>query len=173
MPGFSALLAARVWLHPAQELCELPPLVRCQRPEQVVAGCGAGLGSYPLAVITGDMPIVAAVGVSVSALALALGRPVDAATVLGAAARLRGTEDRSEPQIAELTRNLRAALGEDFDVMFGRGMALDRPPAIVRLNPDLLTDVSVDRPDRDRPAGGGTDHAPIPAAVNSAVTAAP
>lgn len=95
--------------------------------------------SYPLAVITGDMPIVAAVGVSVSALALALGRPADAATVLGAAARLRGTEDRSEPQIAELTTNLRAALGEDFEVMFGRGMALDRPAAIARLDPDLLT----------------------------------
>ena len=94
-------------------------------------------------------------------------------TVHGAAARLRGTEDRSEPQIAELTGNLRAALGEDFEVMFGRGMALDRPAAIARLNPDLLTDVSVDSPGRVGPTGGGTDHAPIPAAVNSAVTAAP
>ena len=58
---------------------------------------------------------------------------MDAVTVHGAAARLRGTEDRSEPQIAELTGNLRAALGEDFEVMFGRGMALDRPAAIARL----------------------------------------
>ncbi len=94
---------------------------------------------YPLGVLTGDMPIMAAVGVSVGWLALALGRPTDAAQVLGAAARLRGTEDRTDPVIAELTTNLRAALGQDFDEMFDRGMALDRPAAIARLDPELLT----------------------------------
>ena len=102
------------------------------------------LASYPLAMITGDMPIMAAVGVSVGWLAFALGLPADAATVLGAAARLRGTEDRSDPVIAELTTNLRAALGEDFAEMFGRGMALDRPAAIARLDPQLLTVNSVE-----------------------------
>jgi hypothetical protein len=94
--------------------------------------------NYPLAMATTDMPILAAVGVSVGWLALALGRPADAATILGAAARLRGSKDSSEPLIAELTTNLRIALGDDFDEMFGRGAALDRPTAIARLDPLLL-----------------------------------
>ena len=95
--------------------------------------------NFPLALETTDMPIVAAVGVSVAWLGFALGRPADAATVLGAAARLRGSEDRSDPLIAELTTKLRVALGDDFDEMFRRGTALDRPAAIARLDPLLLT----------------------------------
>lgn len=101
------------------------------------------MASYPLAVATTDMPILAAVGVSIGWLAVALGRPTDAATVLGAAARLRGSEDRSDPLIAELTTALRAALGRDFDEMFDRGMALDRSAAIARLDPRWPTGVAV------------------------------
>ena len=74
----------------------------------------------------GDMPIIAAVGVSVGWLASALGRTADAASILGAAARLRGSEDHTEPHIAELTRDLRASLGPQFDELFDCARALDR-----------------------------------------------
>ncbi len=95
-------------------------------------------GSYPLAITTGDMPIVAAVGVSVASLASALGRPTDAAEILGASARLRGSVDRSDPLVAELTEHLRDELGDGFDAAFDAGRALDRPSAIDRIDPDLL-----------------------------------
>ncbi len=94
--------------------------------------------SYPKAVVTGDMPIIAAVGVSVAGLASAIGRPADAAEILGAAARLRGSIDRSDPLIAELTEHLRAVLGDGFDAAFDSGRALDRPSAIGRIDPAPL-----------------------------------
>ena len=96
------------------------------------------IGSYPLAVTTGDMPIVSAVGVSVASLAAALGRPTDAAEILGASARLRGSVDRSDPLVAELTGRLRDELGEHFDAAFESGRALDRPSAIDRIDPAPL-----------------------------------
>lgn len=95
--------------------------------------------NYPLALSTGDMPIIAALGVSVGWLAFALGRPVDAAIILGAAAGLRGSEDRTEPTIAELTRNLRECLGQQYDELFDRGKVFDRASAIARIDPALLT----------------------------------
>jgi hypothetical protein len=94
--------------------------------------------NYPLALTTTDMPIIAAVGVSVGWLANALGRPADAATILGAAARLRGSEDPTEPLIVELTRELRAALGPEYDDAFRRGKALDRASAIATIDPAPL-----------------------------------
>jgi predicted ATPase/DNA-binding SARP family transcriptional activator len=96
------------------------------------------IGNYPLALTTGDMPIIAAVGVSVGWLASALGRTADAASILGAAARLRGSEDHTEPHIAELTRDLRASLGPQFDELFDCARALDRASAIARIDPSLL-----------------------------------
>ena len=38
---------------------------------------------------------------------------------------------------------LRAALGRDYDEIFSRGIALDRPAAIARLDPQLLIAVSL------------------------------
>ena len=64
-------------------------------------------GIYPVAVGTMDMPVVAAVGVSVAGLAEALDRAATAAVILGAAAKLRGSDDASEPVIVGLTTRLR------------------------------------------------------------------
>ena len=51
--------------------------------------------------------------------------PGVAGTVGRAASRLRGAHDRTDPQVRDLTRRGRAALGGDaFDAAYGRGWAL-------------------------------------------------
>jgi len=95
--------------------------------------------TYPIAVGTQDLPIVSNTGVAVAALAAALGRHSDAAEMLGAAARLRGSDDRSDPPIAKLTAALMGELGGGFEESYSRGKALDRAEAIARLDPALLT----------------------------------
>jgi len=107
--------------------------------------------AYPMAVETSDMPIMANVGVGVAALALALDRPADAATILGAAAGLRGSDDGSDPIIAGLRAELHGRLGDELDRMYGRGKVLDRQAAIARLDPALLVAPPVDTP----PVGAG------------------
>jgi hypothetical protein len=106
--------------------------------------------AYGQARETNDMPIVAAVGASMAGYALALGQAAESATMLGAAARLRGSEDHSDPVIADLTSRLRDCLGEDYDEIFASGRVLDRSAAIARLDPALL----------DVVAGAGPCHDP-------------
>jgi ATP/maltotriose-dependent transcriptional regulator MalT len=99
------------------------------------------LSAYPVAVSTHDMPIVAGVGVSVACLAAALDRPADAAVILGAAARLRGSDDRADPPVADLTAELHRRLGVEFDEAYASGKSLGRAEAIARLDPALLGEV--------------------------------
>jgi predicted ATPase/DNA-binding SARP family transcriptional activator len=97
---------------------------------------------YPIALATKDMPVVANAGVCVAALAEALGRSADAAQILGAAARLRGSDDATEPTISDLTTRLRAQVGRAFDENYASGWALDREGAIARIDPALLVAVT-------------------------------
>jgi len=94
--------------------------------------------AYPLAVGTQDLPIVSNTGVAVAALGDALGQPAVAAEILGAAARLRGSDDQFDPPIAKLTAALVDTLGGGFDERYARGTALNRAEAIARLDPALL-----------------------------------
>jgi len=80
--------------------------------------------------------------VCVAALAEALGRSADAAQILGAAARLRGSDDATEPTISDLTTRLRAQVGRAFDGNYASGWALDREGAIARIDPALLVAVT-------------------------------
>jgi alkylhydroperoxidase family enzyme len=74
--------------------------------------------------------------VTVATLAEHDGALVDAAEILGAAARLRGSADRTNPDVVELTARLRDALGDDaFEAAFAAGRALDRDAAVARLDP--------------------------------------
>jgi hypothetical protein len=92
--------------------------------------------AYEAALGTRDMPVVASVGVTAALFAEHDGDPVAAAERLGAAAQLRGTEDPTQPDIAELTARLRVELGDDgFELAYGRGQALDRVAAIESLRP--------------------------------------
>jgi hypothetical protein len=82
------------------------------------------------------MPVVALVGVLAAAAAVAAGRHDEAAELLGAAARLRGGDDATNPDVAAVADAARAALGDaTFASAYERGRALDREAAVARLAP--------------------------------------
>ncbi len=92
--------------------------------------------AYPAAVGTKDLPILAAVGVAIAELSAAEGDAAGAAEVLGASARLRGSDDPTALDITRLTAALTDELGaERFAAAYARGKALDREAAIERLDP--------------------------------------
>jgi predicted ATPase/DNA-binding SARP family transcriptional activator len=85
---------------------------------------------------TKDMPIVAIVGVALALYLVKANRFADAAKALGAAARLRGSADPTQPAIATLTIALRAQLGNaEFDAAFATGRDLDVAAARHFLDP--------------------------------------
>ncbi|MEV8363600.1 BTAD domain-containing putative transcriptional regulator [Streptomyces niveus] len=92
--------------------------------------------AYAAALATRDVPILAVVAVTTAALAEAYGRPHESAVLLGAAARLRGAHDPTDPQVRELTARGRAALGEEaFAAAYGTGRRLDRGAATAEVDP--------------------------------------
>ncbi len=92
--------------------------------------------AYRAGVGTRDMPLLASVGVAISALRAELGDALGAAVTLGASARLRGAEDPTSPDIARVTATLRDRLGEArLAHAHAAGCALDRDAAIERLAP--------------------------------------
>jgi len=93
---------------------------------------------YRQALLTNDRPILAVVGLSVAAWMRTLGRPRDAAVVLGATTRLRGTDDPTNPVVRGLTEALRTDLGENFEVCYAEGVALDAEAAVARVDPATL-----------------------------------
>jgi hypothetical protein len=93
-------------------------------------------GAHAAAVETTDMPVVAAVGLSVAELALALGDAEAAAEILGAAAVLRGGDDPTHPLIIALRERLRETLGDArLSGAYRRGRAMTREEAIARTAP--------------------------------------
>ena len=72
------------------------------------AALKSATAGYSAAVATKDMPILAGNGTATARLALAYDRCEDAAELLGAAARVRGIEDPTDPTIAELFATLPA-----------------------------------------------------------------
>ena len=125
--------------HPAQAHARAMVLALSAR---LAAGDGGAARAHPLiceayrfARATNDLPIVAAVAVVVADLAAAAGRDEAAAEVLGAAARLRGGDDLTSPDIARLHAELGARLGTGFAARYGHGRALDRVTAVDRVDP--------------------------------------
>ncbi|MDO9406932.1 BTAD domain-containing putative transcriptional regulator [Patulibacter sp.] len=95
--------------------------------------------AHPAAVGTEDQPVMALVGVALAALAERTGDATAAAEILGAAARLRGAADRTDPAIARLTARLRQTLGDEtFDGTYAKGLRQDRDGALRRLDPATL-----------------------------------
>jgi predicted ATPase/DNA-binding SARP family transcriptional activator len=92
--------------------------------------------AHRYAIGTKDMPVVANVGVAYSMLLAATGGAAAAARVLGAAARLRGSSDPTQPAIAALTSQLQADLGLDaFELAFNAGRDLELAAARELLEP--------------------------------------
>jgi len=97
---------------------------------QLAVGYAAGVESR-------DMPILAIVGVSLARLALATGRLVDAARILGACAQLRGADDATNLDVVPIAQRLRAEL-PSYETEYANGRALTRAEAIARLDPAVL-----------------------------------
>ncbi len=95
--------------------------------------------AYATALVIDDLPLLSVVAVHVAALAEARGLHHETAVLLGAASRLRGTHDRTDGQVRDLTRHGRAALGEDaFAAAYSKGWELDRATALAEADPARL-----------------------------------
>ncbi|MGI5500354.1 BTAD domain-containing putative transcriptional regulator [Lentzea sp. CA-135723] len=82
--------------------------------------------AHEAALSTQELPVVALVLVTAAARAEALRQHHDAALLLGAASRLRGTHDRTDPQILDLTVRSKNVLGaEGFAAAYAAGWELD------------------------------------------------
>jgi len=107
--------------------------------------------AYEAALGTHDMPVVAAVGVIAATREHHAGHDLDSAEMLGAAARLRGADDLTHPEVARLTDALRGSLGEAaFRRAFEDGRALDREAAVARLRPSADSDSAAVGAERER-----------------------
>ena len=92
--------------------------------------------AYTAAVDSGDMPLAATVAVTTASLADLRGEHRTAAAVLGTAARLRGADDHTDPQVRALSDRARAALGDEvFAEAYAGGRGLDTPEALRRVDP--------------------------------------
>jgi predicted ATPase/DNA-binding SARP family transcriptional activator len=95
--------------------------------------------AYPATVSARDLPIAGRVGEGTALLAARLGRPAEAAELLGAASLLRGTYDATHPDTAALLEELTEALGADaLQAGLVAGRALARDAALARLDPANL-----------------------------------
>ncbi|MGW6007742.1 BTAD domain-containing putative transcriptional regulator [Streptomyces sp. NPDC055210] len=94
--------------------------------------------AYTAAVNSHDLPIVATVAVSVAHLAALDERYHDVAVVLGAAARLRGAHDPTEPRIRTLSARARTEIGDQpFEEAYTAGWDLKVTAALQRADPAL------------------------------------
>jgi len=76
----------------------------------------------------------------------------EAAGMLGAAARLRGTHDRTDPQVRLLAGQIRAALGEiGFTEAYEKGWLLDGKAASAEVDPARLRRAALPGPDSAAP----------------------
>jgi predicted ATPase/DNA-binding SARP family transcriptional activator len=95
--------------------------------------------AYQATIEAHDMPIAGRVGEATALVALRLGRAQEAAEMLGASLRLRGTDDLQNPETACLRDELHAALDEaTVAARVAAGRALDRDAALARLDPATL-----------------------------------
>ncbi|XVU29089.1 BTAD domain-containing putative transcriptional regulator [Actinoplanes sp. CA-054009] len=112
------------------------------------AGAAVALArAYEAALESQDMPLMSLVAVGAAALAGAYGRAADMAVMLGAAARLRGAHDQTDPQIRELSDQARRALGPDaFAEAYGQGWNLDGKTALTQVDPARLSRAGLPKP---------------------------
>jgi tetratricopeptide (TPR) repeat protein len=112
--------------------------------------------AYAAAVDSKDLPIVATVAVTVAGLAELYGRHRDVAVLLGAAARLRGAHDQTDPRVRTLSNHGRAALGdEQFAEAYETGRQLTAPAALARAYPARLRPAALPAADGAAPPGLG------------------
>ncbi|MEU4619428.1 BTAD domain-containing putative transcriptional regulator [Actinoplanes sp. NPDC023801] len=95
--------------------------------------------AYPAAVQTRDMPIIAMVAVTAGGLAALRGRLRDAAMLLGAAARLRGSHDHTDLYVTQVAMQARSVLGDkEYGEAYASGWALETAAAQSLVDPARL-----------------------------------
>jgi predicted ATPase/DNA-binding SARP family transcriptional activator len=100
------------------------------------------VAAYPAGVAGADRPILALVAVAIAMFAEALGRPRDGAEILGAAARLRGSADEHDVQIARLRADLITEIGPtEFADCYRIGWELPQDAAAKRVDPAPLVEL--------------------------------
>jgi predicted ATPase/DNA-binding SARP family transcriptional activator len=110
-----------------------------------------------LAAESQDSPVIAQMLVGVADLALHEGDPERAAYLLGAADAVRGSRDRSVPDVERITADARAALGDaGFEAAYHRGDGVTAATALATsgLGEPAASHAAPEGPDRD----GGEDH---------------
>ncbi|HEY5882227.1 MAG TPA: BTAD domain-containing putative transcriptional regulator [Nakamurella sp.] len=105
------------------------------------ARCDVRAG-YPIALATEDRPVIATIGVAVAWVAAGTGASERSAMLLGASARLRGSDDAGDPMVLRLSQRLRGELGERFEDHYAKGKKLTRDDAVGVLDPDRALDPS-------------------------------
>jgi len=116
------------------------------------AGASAALArAYAGAVGSMDMPVVASVAVTAAGLFALHGRDLDVGLVLGAAARLRGAHDPTDPQVQALSEHAVSALGtEAFAAAYEQGWGLLTAEALRSTDTAFRTLQSIDFSARPR-----------------------
>lgn len=95
--------------------------------------------AYAAALATRELPILSLMTVTAAALAATRGRQHESAILLGAAARLRGAHDHTDPQVRELTSRAQATLGgKEFAAAYAKGWELDAKTAVTAADPARL-----------------------------------
>ncbi|WP_239132599.1 AfsR/SARP family transcriptional regulator [Paractinoplanes durhamensis] len=95
--------------------------------------------AYAAGLDTRDMPILAVVSVTAAGLAAFYERYHEAAVILGAAARLRGAHDRTDPETRRLIERISGTLGEGaFAAAYEIGWKLDGKTARTQVDPARL-----------------------------------
>jgi hypothetical protein len=85
------------------------------------------------------MPVMGVVALAAAFVELRAGGPERSALLFGAALALRGTEERGNPQVELLRRELTAALGaETLHRIYNDGAALPREQAMDLLRGDAV-----------------------------------
>ncbi|HTJ33328.1 MAG TPA: BTAD domain-containing putative transcriptional regulator [Dactylosporangium sp.] len=89
-----------------------------------------------LAVSVRDMPVVGRLAITLAALTTAIGEPVRAAEMLGAAEQVAGARDAANFDWTQRLATLRARLGDEaLETALARGMNLPRADALALLKP--------------------------------------
>jgi hypothetical protein len=125
------------------------------------AACELLRDAYEASIAATDLPIAGRVGEGTVLLALQLGHPAEAAEMLGASMRLRGTEDRANPQTAAVLDALYDGLGEEAtEAAVAAGRAMDRDAALARLDPARVLDALAVGAQGERDEDGEQTHHP-------------
>jgi len=100
-----------------------------------------------IAASANDAPVLALVLVGIADLRLREGDPAEAARMLGAAVAVRGSDDRTVPDVERIEREARAALGDPgFDRAYASGGSVTMATAAAAAG----LDPAAERPDGQR-----------------------